>query len=86
MCYDLEYTSYVYNTEYRVGVALIPTRLALLYYYAWIQEDKLKRLEDIQLLQTTSYFEDLMMGRRVPYPRQFPVDNEDYEQYVNTIP
>ena len=37
-------------------------------------------MEEIRLLQTTSYFEDLIMRRGVLYPRKFPIDNEDYEQ------
>ena len=32
-------------------------------------------LENIRILQTTSYFEDL---KKVPYPRQYPIDNENY--------
>ena len=38
-----------------------------------------KNLEQFQLLQIESYFESVMNSVKYPYPKKFPVDNEDYE-------
>lgn len=39
-----------------------------------------KKMEQLQLLQVRSYFDNLMDPKLVLYPRKFPVDNEDYIQ------
>ena len=46
----------------------------------FLQLDEQKKLQALLLLKPWCYYDDLLEGKGVPYPRKFPIDNENYDQ------
>ena len=45
-----------------------------------VQIDEQQKLQALLLLRPSRYYGDVMEANRMPYPRQFPIDNENYFQ------